>query len=408
MVAKLGKISARKPVKAKPSPIKSKKAVVKPSKVKPKPSAATSTPKPSSAVSEPKKRGRTEEPSLSVPAKKPDTRATRKRKAVKKVDETSVRKTSSNERKVEKTKGRGKKDKSPPKNEKTSHETTSEAAQGKIATLQTERTLGKKIGGKVVRVEKNNKSRTGKETKRKSTGITVEGDTEDDTFATQEDFLKLFADDGGESGSEGEADAVEKEEPIPAEKMMDQKTKKALQQKVKKLPYKDDAEYTPGVMYIGHIPHGFYEDQMRGFFSQFGDINHLRLSRSQKTGRSRGYAFIEFKSHEVAEIVAETMNNYLLYGRLLVCKVVPPEKVHPLVFKHADRKPRLINWKKREIEKRNKPRTPEQDEKKVKILLMKESKKRKELDRLGVSYDFPGYAACVPPAPKHQRFDKDE
>ena len=38
----------------------------------------------------------------------------------------------------------------------------------------------------------------------------------------------------------------------------------------------------PGVVYVGHIPHGFYEDEMRGFFSQFGTVNRLRLSRSKK------------------------------------------------------------------------------------------------------------------------------
>ena len=27
------------------------------------------------------------------------------------------------------------------------------------------------------------------------------------------------------------------------------------------------------VVYLGHIPHGFYEDQMRGFFSQFGKVS---------------------------------------------------------------------------------------------------------------------------------------
>ena len=39
---------------------------------------------------------------------------------------------------------------------------------------------------------------------------------------------------------------------------------------------------TPGVLYVGHIPHGFYEHEMRSFFSQFGTVNRLRLSRSKK------------------------------------------------------------------------------------------------------------------------------
>jgi RNA recognition motif-containing protein len=39
-----------------------------------------------------------------------------------------------------------------------------------------------------------------------------------------------------------------------------------------------------------------------------------------QTGNSRGYAFLEFESEDVAKIVAETMNNYLFGERLLVCK----------------------------------------------------------------------------------------
>lgn len=37
-----------------------------------------------------------------------------------------------------------------------------------------------------------------------------------------------------------------------------------------------------GVVYLGHIPYGFFEDQIRGFFSQFGDVTRLKLARSKK------------------------------------------------------------------------------------------------------------------------------
>ena len=39
-----------------------------------------------------------------------------------------------------------------------------------------------------------------------------------------------------------------------------------------------------------------------------------------QTGNAKGYAFVEFKSATVAKIVAETMNNYLMFHRLLKCK----------------------------------------------------------------------------------------
>lgn len=42
-----------------------------------------------------------------------------------------------------------------------------------------------------------------------------------------------------------------------------------------------------GVVYIGHIPHGFYEEAMNGFFKQFGDVVRVRISRSKKSGRCK-------------------------------------------------------------------------------------------------------------------------
>jgi len=87
------------------------------------------------------------------------------------------------------------------------------------------------------------------------------------------------------------------------------------------------------VIYISHIPHGFYEKAMRAFFGQFGTVTNLRLGRSKKTGRSCGFAFVEFKYREVAEVVAESMNNYLMFDRLLKCSVVPKERTSKAIFR---------------------------------------------------------------------------
>lgn len=87
-----------------------------------------------------------------------------------------------------------------------------------------------------------------------------------------------------------------------------------------------------GVVYLAHIPHGFYEEEMKAFFSQFGHVTRIRLVRSHKTGNSRGYAFIEFRFVEVAKVVADTMNNYLFGNRILKAVFIPPEKQSPKMF----------------------------------------------------------------------------
>ena len=57
----------------------------------------------------------------------------------------------------------------------------------------------------------------------------------------------------------------------------------------------------------------------------------------QQTGRSRHYAFIEFKNAEVARIVAETMDNYLMFGRMLKCTLVECDRRRGLHSADAQR-----------------------------------------------------------------------
>lgn len=98
-----------------------------------------------------------------------------------------------------------------------------------------------------------------------------------------------------------------------------------------------DPEKTPGVIYIGRIPHGFYEPQMRAYFSQFGEITHLKLARNPKTGKSRHFAFVEFASAAVAGIVVKTMDKYLMFGHILQVRNVPAERVGEGFWKGSGR-----------------------------------------------------------------------
>ena len=47
-----------------------------------------------------------------------------------------------------------------------------------------------------------------------------------------------------------------------------------------------------GIIYIGHLPKGFNETELKSFFTQFGVVSKLRVARSPKTARPKGYAFL--------------------------------------------------------------------------------------------------------------------
>ncbi|KAJ1376973.1 RNA-binding domain superfamily, partial [Sesbania bispinosa] len=50
----------------------------------------------------------------------------------------------------------------------------------------------------------------------------------------------------------------------------------------RKLPDQKPAENTATVLYVGRIPHGFYEKKMEGYFGQFGTIKRLRIARNKR------------------------------------------------------------------------------------------------------------------------------
>ena len=149
---------------------------------------------------------------------------------------------------------------------------------------------------------------------------------------------------------------------------------------------------------ISSLPHGFYEDQLKGYFTQFGTVTNVKVVRSLKTGRSKGVAFVEFSVPEVAEIAAETMNNYLLFKSLLKTEYIPPNKVKPGLFTKVVEvvtKPdgttsvqsAVITKRKQEVRKLNAKPSEGQAKKRKNRLENQLKLKNKFLKKLGVDLD---------------------
>ncbi|KAG5670230.1 hypothetical protein PVAND_000507 [Polypedilum vanderplanki] len=166
----------------------------------------------------------------------------------------------------------------------------------------------------------------------------------------------------------------------------------------KKTKSKKKRPKTKGLVYIKNLPHGFYEEQLRGYFSQFGAITRLRLGRSPKTLNSRGYAFIEFRYPEVAQIAAEAMNNYIMFHRLIKTKYIAPENIHHDYFRsniYTIRKDgeKILTSKKllarhANVEQTNRIMT-EEDQKNRIIAATKRHRRRKNvLEKLGIDFDI--------------------
>ena len=134
-------------------------------------------------------------------------------------------------------------------------------------------------------------------------------------------------------------------------------------------------------IYLGHIPKGFGETEMRKFFAQFGDVVKLKLFRSKKTKGSKGYAFVKFESVDTAKTVSESMNGYFLGDRQLTSEVVPKWKVHKGMF--------LQPRKHKEGEEETAVVAKDTDTSKGALKASSSLKKKQaKLKALGIDYDF--------------------
>ncbi|KAH9928424.1 hypothetical protein B0H21DRAFT_700356 [Amylocystis lapponica] len=218
-----------------------------------------------------------------------------------------------------------------------------------------------------------------------------EDDAAQGTDADEEEDMHLHGFSTDEDDSSDEEDMAEEWPGIDVDKLptiaKDEATVKKKLEKAKRQPTEDR-----GVLYLGRIPHGFYEDQMKAYFSQFGTVTRLRLSRNKKTGRSKHYAFLEFDSSSVAQIVAETMDNYLLMGHILTCKVIPKDDVHPELWVGANRKWRIVPRDRVARVQHNKPRTEEEQKTAEARLLRRQALRKRKLEESGIKYDFEAVA----------------
>jgi len=151
-----------------------------------------------------------------------------------------------------------------------------------------------------------------------------------------------------------------------------------------------DVQAARGVLYVGHLPFGFFEEQIKEFFSQFGAITRIRLARNPLTGKSRHHGWIEFETKEVADVVADAMNDYWLFGRRLSVQVVPSQQVHFNMFRQYSA-PIPPETRRVMAQKKNQGTSGRQRRKRTKGLLQREALRAETLKQLGLDYNFEGY-----------------
>ncbi|KAH9908104.1 RNA-binding domain-containing protein [Xylariomycetidae sp. FL2044] len=145
-----------------------------------------------------------------------------------------------------------------------------------------------------------------------------------------------------------------------------------------------------GILYVGRIPHGFYEHEMRAYFGQFGEVVKCRISRNKKTAASKHFAFIQFAEPGVAEIVAKTMDGYLMFGHILKVKMVPASQIHENLWKGSTNKRfKKVPWNKMAGNRLKKPLPESIWTSKIEKEEEKRRQRAKKLEAIGYDFEAP-------------------
>ncbi|GIU14275.1 RNA-binding protein [Shewanella sp. c952] len=69
-------------------------------------------------------------------------------------------------------------------------------------------------------------------------------------------------------------------------------------------------------LYVGNLPYRVHEGEVKALFGEYGPVNSVRLVRDRKTGRRKGFGFIEM-SEAGAKKAMSKLNEYDFQERTL-------------------------------------------------------------------------------------------
>ena len=79
-------------------------------------------------------------------------------------------------------------------------------------------------------------------------------------------------------------------------------------------------------LFVGNLSYQTAENDLQDYFSQAGVVTSANVMMDKITGRSRGFAFVEFASAEEAAKAVEQFHNKEFQGRMLTVNVARPRE----------------------------------------------------------------------------------
>ncbi len=68
-------------------------------------------------------------------------------------------------------------------------------------------------------------------------------------------------------------------------------------------------------IYVGQLPYSVTEDDLRAMFTEFGELESVKIITDKYTGQSKGFGFVEMPSNSEADRAIKALNGKSVNGR---------------------------------------------------------------------------------------------
>jgi cold-inducible RNA-binding protein len=89
----------------------------------------------------------------------------------------------------------------------------------------------------------------------------------------------------------------------------------------------------PTRLFVGNLSYQTGENDLQDYFAQAGAVTSVNLMLDKMTGKSRGFAFVEYGSAEEAQKAIDQFHNKEFQGRAITVNVARPREDRPPRFR---------------------------------------------------------------------------
>ncbi|HET9696360.1 MAG TPA: RNA-binding protein [Terriglobales bacterium] len=82
-------------------------------------------------------------------------------------------------------------------------------------------------------------------------------------------------------------------------------------------------------IYVGNLDYSTSEQDLRGLFEPFGQVDNVSVAKDKFSGQSRGFGFVEMANDEEAEKAINELNGKQLGRRNLTVNEARPREARP-------------------------------------------------------------------------------